>query len=59
MRHVEPCSTAILTRSRERIYLAYMDRKELIAGLDCNTFAGLLPDHHQRPRHPRVLVKEG
>lgn len=61
MRHVEPCFDGYFppTQSRERIYLAYMDREEPIAGLDGNTFAGLLPDHHQQPRHPRVLVKQG
>lgn len=61
MRHVEPCFEGYFppTRSCERIYLAYMSREELIAGLDCDTVAGLLPNRHQQPRYPRALVKEG
>jgi len=60
MRHVEPCFEGYFppTRSLERLYFAYMDREELIAGLDRDTVAGLLPDRHQQPRHLRALVKE-
>lgn len=61
MRHVEPCFDGYfpLTQSRERLYLAYVDREELIAGLDLDAVAGLLPDRHQQTRHPRALVQEG
>ena len=59
--HVEPCFDGYfpLTQSRERLYLAYVDREELIAGLDLDTVAGLLPDRHEQTRHPRALIKEG
>lgn len=59
--HVEPCFEGYFppTRSRERLYLVYLDREELIAGLDCDTVARLLPDRHEQARHPRALINEG
>jgi GNAT superfamily N-acetyltransferase len=61
MRHVEPCFDGYfpLTQSRERLYLAYVDREELIAGLDLDAVAGLLPDRHEQSRYPRALVQKG
>lgn len=60
MPHVERCFDGYfpLTRSIERFYLVYMDRAELLAGLEPETVAGLLADRHQQPRHARALVME-
>lgn len=59
-RHAEPCFDGHfpLTRCRERLYVVYLDRLELIAGLDRDAIAGLLSDGHQQTRHPPALVKE-
>lgn len=61
MRHVEPCFDGYfpLTRSRERLFVVYVDRAELIGGLDLDAVARLLPDRHQQPGHPPALVREG
>ena len=61
MRHVELCFDGYFppTRGRERLYLAYVNRQELIGGLDLDAVAGLLPDAYQQPRHAVPLVKEG
>jgi GNAT superfamily N-acetyltransferase len=61
MQHVELCFDGYfpLTQSLERLYLAYVDRAELIAGLDLDAVAGLLPDRYQQARHPPALVQEG
>ena len=61
MRHVEPFFEGFfpLTRSRERLFLAYVDREELVAGLELDAVAGLLPDRHQQTRHAAALVQEG
>ncbi|HUC68349.1 MAG TPA: hypothetical protein VMA53_23230 [Stellaceae bacterium] len=61
MPHVERCFDGYFppTRSRERFYLVYMDRAELLGGLEPETVAALLADRHQQPRHARALVMEG
>jgi hypothetical protein len=58
--HVERCFDGYfpLTRSAERFYLCYMDRAELMAGLDLDVVAGLLPDRHQQARHAPALVQK-
>ena len=59
--HVERCFDGYfpLTRSLERLYLCYMDRDELTAGLDLDVVASLLPDSHEQPRHAPALFQEG
>lgn len=61
MPHVERCFDGYfpLTLSRERLYLCYMSRAELLAGLDPHAVARLLADRHQQPRHAPALVMEG
>ncbi len=61
MPHVERCFEGYfpLTLSRERLYLCYMSRAELVAGLDPHAVARLLADRHQQPRHAPALVMEG
>jgi GNAT superfamily N-acetyltransferase len=61
MPHVERCFDGYFppTRSRERFYLVYMDREELLGGLEPETVAALLADRHQQARHTRALVMEG
>jgi hypothetical protein len=59
--HVELCFDGYfpLTQSDDRFFVAYMNRDELVAGLDLNAVATLLPDRHQQPRHTLALVKKG
>lgn len=61
MPHVERCFDGDfpLTGTRERFYIVYMSRAELLAGLDLDGVAGLLPDRNQQPRHAGSLVVEG
>jgi GNAT superfamily N-acetyltransferase len=61
MPHVVPCYEGFfrVVARQERLYLAYMSRKELVAGLDLDRAAALLPDRHAQPNHPVALVKEG
>jgi GNAT superfamily N-acetyltransferase len=61
MPHVVPCYEGFfrVVARQERLYLAYMSREELVAGLDLDRAAALLPDRHAQPNHPVALVKEG
>jgi hypothetical protein len=59
--HVEPCFEGHfpLTRSQERLYITYMDRVELLAGLDLRTVSGLLADSDQQTLHQPARAQEG
>jgi hypothetical protein len=61
MPHVVPCFEGIwpVSGRPDRLYLAYMNRGELLAGLDLQRIAPLLPDRHAQPGHAIALVKEG
>jgi hypothetical protein len=61
MPHVVPCYEGHfpVTGRPDRLYLAYMSREELVAGLDSRRVAALLPNRHAQSGHAIALVKEG
>lgn len=61
MPHVVPCYEGIwpVTGRPDRLYLAYASREELVASLDPQRVAALLPDSHAQPGNAAALVKEG
>jgi hypothetical protein len=61
MSHVQPCFEGWfpVTQTYERLYIAYMDRRELIAGLDLDAVAGLLSNSDKQSLHPSLRVQEG
>jgi hypothetical protein len=61
MGHVRPCFEGWfpVTQTYERLYIAYMDRRELIAGLDLDAVAGLLSNSDKQSLHPSLRVQEG
>jgi hypothetical protein len=60
MPHVEPCFEGYfpLTQSNERLFIAYMSRGELVAGLEPNTVARLLPDSDQEMADPAIRAHQ-
>ncbi len=60
MPHAQACFEGYfpLTRSHEKLYLVYMSGRELMAGLDLDAVAGLLPDRYQQPAHAGALVQK-
>jgi hypothetical protein len=48
-----------MTDTHDRLYMAYMDRRELMAGLRLDAATRLLPDRHQQPGDAALLVQEG
>lgn len=58
--HVAPCfeGSSPLTGTQDRLFITYMSRAELIAGLDLQAVAGLLPDRHQQPAYPVARAHE-
>jgi hypothetical protein len=61
MPHVVPCYEGHfpVTGQPDRLYIVYMSRDELVAGLDLQRVAALLANGHAQTRHPVALVKEG
>jgi GNAT superfamily N-acetyltransferase len=61
MQHLEPCFDGYfpVTRRPQRLFVVYTSQEELIAGLDEDVVAGLLPDRHQQPVDGALRVKEG
>jgi len=61
MPHVVPCYEGLfpVTGRPDRLYLVYMNREELVAGLDLQRVSALLPNRHAQPSDPVVLVKKG
>jgi len=59
--HVEPCFEGYFppTRNYERLYVAYMNRDELIAGLFPNTLPWFQPDGDQKIADAAVRVQQG
>jgi hypothetical protein len=59
--HIVRCFDGYLpiTRKIERLYLVYMSREELLAGLGVDAISRLLPDRHGQPVHAMALVEEG
>jgi hypothetical protein len=59
--HLIPCfeGKTPLKPYPERLYLAYMNREELLAGLQLDAVAGLLPNRDQETRDAALRVKEG
>jgi len=53
MKHVEVCFDGYfpITHTWDRLSIAYMSRSEVVAGLDLDAIASLLPDHHAKPVH--------
>jgi hypothetical protein len=60
MPHVVPCYEGLWPPSGkpDRLYLAYMNREELVAGLDLHRVAALLPNDHAQPVDAVALVHE-
>lgn len=58
--HVVQCveGWSPLTRAIDRLFITYMDRDELVSGLDLDTVAGLLPDRHQQAVHATSRVQK-
>jgi hypothetical protein len=58
--HVEPCFEGYfpVTRSHERLYIAYMSRGELVAGLEPNAAARLLPNCDEEMANPAMRVQQ-
>ncbi len=48
----------LVTQRPDRIFLVYMSRDELMAGLDLAAVSGLLPDGHQEPAYRPTLVQK-
>jgi len=48
-----------VTQRTERLYMTYMDRSELTAGLEIDTVARLLPDGHDKTAHVASRVQKG
>jgi len=61
MPHVVPCYEGLWPPSGlpDRLYLAYMNREELVAGLDLQRVAALLPDRHAQPGDAVAVVQKG
>jgi hypothetical protein len=61
MKHVDVCFEGYfpITKSYDRLSIAYMSRDEIVTGLDIDAVAGLLPNHHAKPIHLVARVKEG
>jgi hypothetical protein len=61
MRHVKPCFEGWfpVTRTRERLFVAYMDRDELVGGLDLDAVTGLLSNSDKQAFDPVPRVQEG
>ena len=62
MRHVVPCYEGhfSVTQRPDRLFLAYMNRDELLAGLELDSVARLLPNGNHQMGHPiLVLAQEG
>jgi hypothetical protein len=61
MPHVEPCFEGYfpITGAPDRLFIAYMNRAELIAGLDPATLAARLPDEREQPTYAGALAREG
>jgi len=61
MPHVVPCYEGHfpITGRPDRLYLAYMSRDELLAGLDLHRVAALLPDRHAQASDAIALIKKG
>ncbi len=61
VRHVEPCFEGWfpVTRTLERLYIAYMNRQELMAGLDPAAVTRLLSNSDEKALHPTRRVQEG
>lgn len=59
--HVVPCFEGYfpVLRRLERLYITYMSRGELVAGLDLEAIARLLPDGDRQMGHPAVLAQKG
>ncbi len=59
--HVVPCYEGhfLVTQRPDRLFLVYMSREELVAGLDLAAVARLLPDRHREAHHPAALVQKG
>lgn len=58
--HVVPCyeGRSPLNDKHDRLFLAYMNRAELLAGLHLDTIAGLLADRHEQPVDRAPLVQK-
>ena len=61
MSHVVPCFEGIspLRPTYDRLFMVYMSRRELLAGLTPDAVARLLADRHGKTGHPTALVQEG
>lgn len=59
--HVVRCFEGFLpvTGRSERLYMTYMDRAELMAGIEIDAVARLLPDRHEQPAHAVRLTQHG
>jgi hypothetical protein len=58
MPHVVACFEGffVVTQRPDRLYLAYMSQKELLAGLDLDTVAGLLANGHRKMSHATARI---
>lgn len=58
--HVVQCyeGNFLLTQRPDRLFVVYMNREELLAGLELDTVARLLPDRHRETRHSGIRVHE-
>jgi GNAT superfamily N-acetyltransferase len=61
MPHVVPCFEGFspLRPIHDRLFIAYMDRRELLAGLSPDTVTRLFADRHSKTSHPAALVQKG
>jgi hypothetical protein len=61
MLHVESCFEGWfpVTNRYDRVYIAYMNRNELISGLDLDAVARLLSNGDKQALHPTLRVQEG
>jgi hypothetical protein len=58
--HVEPCFEGYfpITQAQDRLFIAYMNRDELIFGLDTATVADLLPDAREQPTYAGARARK-
>ena len=59
--HVVSCYEGhfVVTQRPDRLFLVYMSRDELMAGLDLDRVTGLLADRHKQPVHRPGFVQKG
>jgi hypothetical protein len=58
--HVEPCFEGYfpITQAQDRLFIAYMNRDELIFGLDTATVADRLPDAREQPTYAGARARK-